>query len=565
MIPPIVIRIVGKDAFATKLNTVGKEIGQFGKQMQSVGRNMSMYLSAPMAVFGAHTLKTAGDFQYGMNRVKAITGATGDDFALLKNKAMELGESTIFTANQVTEGMQLMAQAGMGVENTYKGVGTVLNNASANMIEMGESAGITAGLMRAYKKPVEELVDVTDIMTKTSISSLSNFTELADAFLYAGPTAAAMGKTLEETAGVLGVLANGMLKGSMAGTAMRGMMAKLTAPSAQAVEIMQSLGISYDDILDKKGNLRSFVDVVKAFENTSITAGEVLQIFGLRAGPGFQVMLNTGSKGVQDMMDTVKDFGGTTDRIAKIQLEGFKGQMWKLKSAFEGFELAIAESGLLVWATNLTEKFTEFFRKLSRANPTFLKFATILGTIAVVSGPILFFFGTMLAMLPFMIAGWTTLAIVVNLALWPIVLIIAYLAFWATALYLVWKNWAKIKLYITESWKAFTSGFVEIKNDILWLVRWLSRVGDLINNLKFGQAWKLFREGMGTIFQRGGPGPAPSTEKPADFMQQYMYSKTRSVIDVNIKSDKMAEVYAGAGEGVDELNVNQGRTFGEEW
>ena len=389
MIPPLIVKIFGRDGLSPKLAGIQKKLNSFSTSMNKVGRTMSVGLSVPMGLFGKSTLSTAGDFEYGMNRVTAITGATGKSFEKLRNQAKHLGETTTFTAGEVTEGMQMLAQAGLPVEDIYNSIGVVLKGAQANMVDMSEAANIGSGLMRTFGYTSKEMITVMDMLTKTSMSSMTNFTELAEAFLYAGPSAGAMGKTLKETSAVLGSLANGMMKGSMAGTALRGMMAKLSAPTTQAVKIMQSLGISYDDILDKKGNVKSFVDVVKAFEKTNVTAGQVLEIFGLRAGPGFQILLNQGSKALEDMMNTVGEFGGTTEKISKVQMQGFKGQLKALTSAFEGFQIAIADSGILVFATKFAKKVTEIFQTFAKANPRLLKFGFIIGLIVAAIGPML--------------------------------------------------------------------------------------------------------------------------------------------------------------------------------
>lgn len=491
MIPPIIIRILGKDNVSSKLSSVTANMGKFGKKMQGVGKKMSMAVTLPMTMLTTHTLKTAGDFEYGMNRVKVLTGANGAEFLKLSDKAKVLGESTIFTAGQVTDGMQMLAQAGFSVDQIYSSIGTVLAGASANMVDMAESANIGAGLMKTFGYEAKEMSTVMDMLTKTSMSSMTNFTELSEAFVYAGPSAGAMGKTLKETSVVLGALANGMMKGSMAGTSLRGMMAKLTAPSAEAVKIMSELGIKYSDILDQKGNMKSFIDVIKAFENTGVTAGEVLQIFGLRAGPGFQILLNQGSKSLKEMSKKIGDFGGVTEKVAKVQVQGFKGQMWMLTSAFEGMEIAIAESGILIFFTKVGRKLTDLFRNLARHHKAFLKWMFIIGLVVGVLGPLLVAMGALLAMLPLVASGFGMLSTAM-MFLWanPIGLIILAIAGALALLYIYWKElgdsmelgliailtkWEEFKTLLSETWQ------------------WIQDVGSALLNLDFGTLGKLFK------------------------------------------------------------------------
>lgn len=54
--------------------------------------------------------KTGADFESQMSRVKAISGATGEEFEKLKAQAIELGAETSFSASQAAEGMERLSQ-----------------------------------------------------------------------------------------------------------------------------------------------------------------------------------------------------------------------------------------------------------------------------------------------------------------------------------------------------------------------------------------------------------------------------------------------------------------------
>lgn len=54
-------------------------------------------------------LQTFGDFESEMSHVKAISGATGEEFASLTDKAKELGATTKFTATESAQAFGYMA------------------------------------------------------------------------------------------------------------------------------------------------------------------------------------------------------------------------------------------------------------------------------------------------------------------------------------------------------------------------------------------------------------------------------------------------------------------------
>lgn len=71
-------------AFEEGMKNLRGTLKNAGKQMQTVGRQMSAYVTAPIAGFGALTLKLAGDFEKSMNQVQAVSGATAEEFEALR-------------------------------------------------------------------------------------------------------------------------------------------------------------------------------------------------------------------------------------------------------------------------------------------------------------------------------------------------------------------------------------------------------------------------------------------------------------------------------------------------
>ena len=76
--------------------------------MQSVLRAASSPIVQGASLLGvslgmADTVNTFKDFEYMMSQVKAISGATGQDFDDLTAKAKEMGATTKYTAEQSAE------------------------------------------------------------------------------------------------------------------------------------------------------------------------------------------------------------------------------------------------------------------------------------------------------------------------------------------------------------------------------------------------------------------------------------------------------------------------------
>jgi hypothetical protein len=112
-------------------------------QITSMGRTM---VGAGAAVVGAFALglNSASNFEAGMNRVKALSGATGEEFDLLKARALEMSKTTRYTATEVADGMGFLAMAGFDVNEIYAALPGTLNLAAAAQMDLGRAADISS-------------------------------------------------------------------------------------------------------------------------------------------------------------------------------------------------------------------------------------------------------------------------------------------------------------------------------------------------------------------------------------------------------------------------------------
>ena len=89
--------------FRKGLNKAERAMDSMGRKMQQTGKNLSMKLTAPLAALGAVSFNVFKGFEAEMSKVKAVSGATAEEFKALSDNAKELGASTIFSASQVAQ------------------------------------------------------------------------------------------------------------------------------------------------------------------------------------------------------------------------------------------------------------------------------------------------------------------------------------------------------------------------------------------------------------------------------------------------------------------------------
>ena len=118
-------------AFSTSQQNLVRQLRASGRKMQSVGRSMSMSLTAPIVGLGAVATKTFATFEQSMAKVKAISGATGSAFKDLEGTARQLGMTTRFSASEVADLMLNYSKLGFSASEIEKITGATLNLALA--------------------------------------------------------------------------------------------------------------------------------------------------------------------------------------------------------------------------------------------------------------------------------------------------------------------------------------------------------------------------------------------------------------------------------------------------
>ena len=78
--------------------SLDQRLASAGAGLKTIGSTMTRTLTLPIAGGMALATKKTMDFEEAMSNVKALSGAAGDDFDALREKALELGGSTKFTS-----------------------------------------------------------------------------------------------------------------------------------------------------------------------------------------------------------------------------------------------------------------------------------------------------------------------------------------------------------------------------------------------------------------------------------------------------------------------------------
>ena len=292
----------------------------------------------------ASAIDTFGDFETEMSHVKAISGATEEEFASLTNKARELGATTKFTATESAQAFGYMAMAGWKPEQMEAGIEGVINLAAASGESIASVSDIVTDAMTAFGLSADQSTHFADVLAQSAASSNTNVGMLGESFKYIAPLAGAMGYSIEDVGIALGLMANAGVKGSMAGTSLRTAISNLAAPTDQMLTAMEKYGIS---LTDEEGNMKTLAGVM---ENTRESlrglsedeqAAAVKTIFGKNAMSGMLAIINATDEDYQSLTDSINNADGAAGRMADTMLDNMQGSLTLLSSQWDQVQTSL--------------------------------------------------------------------------------------------------------------------------------------------------------------------------------------------------------------------------------
>ena len=274
-------------------------------------------------------LNTIKDFEQQMAKVKAITGATSEEFQALQASAKDLGSTTQFTASQVGQLQEEYAKLGFTTQEILDASEATLELATATGSDLAQSAKVAASTIKGFGLTAKDTQKVVDIMAKSFTSSALDINKFETAMSSVAPVAAAVGFSIEQTTASLGILTDAGFDASTAGTALRNI------------------------LLDTQKAGISVTEAFRQVRESTDPATKALDLFGKR-GAAVGLTLAKNEDKANAFAKSLENAGGSAAAMAKIVGDTLDGDLKRLSSAWEGLILNFSETDALRDIVQLT-------------------------------------------------------------------------------------------------------------------------------------------------------------------------------------------------------------------
>ena len=349
----------------TAFNGLGAKVDAGAVALGSVMASAVTTAASGLADFGKDAIQTGMNFDTAMSNVKAISGATGEEFDELRDKAKQMGATTAFTATEAAEAFSYMAMAGWKTEDMLAGIEGIMNLAAASGEDLAATSDIVTDALTAFGLSAEDSGHFADVLAAASSAANTNVGMMGETFKYVAPVAGALGYTVEDMATAIGTMANSGIKGSQAGTALRAALSRLVKPTDQVAAALSRLGLmgvaedgmEFNAVIqDADGTMIPFSESVNRLRTAFLglseaeTAQYASAIFGQEAMSGMLAIINSSESDYNSLAATIGGASevmggmGTAAAMAETQLDNLGGKVTIFQSAMDGLKTALYDT-----------------------------------------------------------------------------------------------------------------------------------------------------------------------------------------------------------------------------
>ena len=275
---------------------------------------------------------TFTEFEFTMAKVKAVSGATEDEFKRLSDSAQELGRSTFFTASEVANLQLNLSKLGFTVTEIEAATEATINLSIATGSDLARSATVAGNAIRGFQLDASETGRVVDVMAVAFTSSALDIEKWQTSMTKVAPIAAMAGFSIEETTAIMSKLSDTGIEASIAGTSLRNIFLKMQDPTSELTKKVGHTVHSLDGMLE----------MFKSMQEEGTDLGDVLTFMDVRQVAAFGTMLK-GSDDIAKLRDELMNASGAGQEMADTIGDTLQGSIFKVKSALQGISIALTK------------------------------------------------------------------------------------------------------------------------------------------------------------------------------------------------------------------------------
>jgi len=286
----------------------------FGESIGKMAARLTEFYSLRTIIFAVgsqfrEALTASIKFSQNIHDIAAISGATKKEMNELGGSIWDIARSSRFTADEVANLVQLLAQAGVAASDLPTVAASVGRFATATGSKPEQAADLVTTSLNVFDKKAEDTAEITNVLTAALNESKLTTDGLATAFNYLAPQAEQLGMSLEQTAGIIATMAQAGIKPSTIGTGTSQLIKELSAPKGRLSALLDYYKIKQEDVDPIKN---SFAEIVATFQNATGKMGEqgvqtqhIMRALETRTARSLVTAISLGSEAFERMTTSI--------------------------------------------------------------------------------------------------------------------------------------------------------------------------------------------------------------------------------------------------------------------
>jgi TP901 family phage tail tape measure protein len=304
------------------------------------------------------SVNVAANFESALYTFEAVAGSAleraGVSFDDVKAKALELGSSTQFSAQQALEAMTELAKGGVAVELVMgEATDATLALAAAARLELANAAEIVAKQLGVWGDTGVTATQVADLLASAANASTVNVEELALGLANVGGSARVAGLSFAETVQTMALIAPSFSSAADAGTSLKTFLQRLIPTTKDATEMMIELGLATADgkskFFDAQGSFIGMEAAARLLHEATKDLSEEQKflafntIFGADAIRAAAAIAEAGAAGYTAMGQAMTEAGGAAAAAATMQ-QGYQFAVEQFNAAIETLQITLGSA-----------------------------------------------------------------------------------------------------------------------------------------------------------------------------------------------------------------------------
>jgi len=529
----------GIDLATRKMNKFSNQMKKTGAKMKSLGKNLTLGLTAPIVAMGAASVKSFSDFEKSMSNVSTLIDTNTESLKAMGDEVLAMSKELPVAIDDLTASLYDVRSAGISAGDAMEVLDRSARLGVAGLGSTSEAVDIVTSSINAFGLEGEDADKVYDNIFKTVKNGKTTISGLAQGFGAVAGTVANAGINLDEYLASVAALTTTGLPAAQAHTQIRAAIAGLTRETKESAAVFDSLGVkTFPELIGKSGGMVQAFAAIK--EKLGGNDAAMLKLFG--STEALNAVLGLTGNQAAVFKSTLEDMRGGADAVGDAfdkQAGGTAAQAQVMRNQLEAVGVQIGQFIVPV-VIRLADALSDLLTEFQDLDPDTQKWIVGLVGVLAAIGPVVYVVGSLVTAVKGMVAltlGVKAFALglagigpaggvaatgasaaglairgltasLLGLLLNPAV---AAFAVAIGLIYLAWKNWDKIKPIIdriakavTDFWNKHVSPVFNFIWDGLKLVvgAWLGMYTGVWNVLKkLGSAIKEWLgDKLGAIF-----------------------------------------------------------------